>query len=141
MDHVVYLDAKEKELEKLFSGEKSMIIRGAAGRELPHGRVFKDDVLWFIENSGNALIKGRATVKSVYNSEKLTAEESERVVLDNQDKLRLSENQLKRWAGKRYLVLIELENIKPVEPFLIDRSEYGNMDDWLPVGEIERVRR
>ena len=136
MDHVVYLDAKEKELEKLFSGEKSMIIRGAAGRKLPHGRVFKDDVLWFIENSGNALIKGRATVKSVYNSEKLTAEESERVVLDNQDKLRLSENQLKRWAGKRYLVLIELENIKPVEPFLIDRSEYGNMDDWLPVGEI-----
>lgn len=141
MDHVVYLDAKEKELEKLFSGEKSMIIRGAAGRKLPHGRVFKDDVMWFIENSGNALIKGRATVKSVYNSEKLTAEESERVVLDNQDKLRLSENQLKRWAGKRYLVLIELENIKPVEPFLIDRSEYGNMDDWLPVGEIERVRR
>jgi hypothetical protein len=29
MDHVVYLDAKEKELDKLRSGQKSMIIRGA----------------------------------------------------------------------------------------------------------------
>jgi hypothetical protein len=38
MDHVVYLDAKEKELDKLRSGQKSMIIRGAAGRKLPHGR-------------------------------------------------------------------------------------------------------
>ena len=38
MDHVVYLDAKEKELDKLLSGEKSMIIRGAAGRKLPQDR-------------------------------------------------------------------------------------------------------
>ncbi|KUO64077.1 MAG: hypothetical protein APF84_08180 [Gracilibacter sp. BRH_c7a] len=32
MDHVVYLDAKAKELEKLLEGSKSMIIRGATGR-------------------------------------------------------------------------------------------------------------
>lgn len=40
MDHVVYLDAKEKELNKLLSGQKTMIIRGAAGRKMPYGRVF-----------------------------------------------------------------------------------------------------
>ena len=35
MDHVVYLDAKAKELENLLSGKKTMVIRGAAGRKLP----------------------------------------------------------------------------------------------------------
>ncbi len=33
MDHVVYLDAKADELRKLINGEKTMIIRGAAGRK------------------------------------------------------------------------------------------------------------
>ena len=58
-----------------------------------------------------------------------------------QEQLRLTPNQLKRWAGKRYLVLIEIEEAQQLEPFAIDRSEYGNMDDWLPVGDIGRVRQ
>lgn len=36
MDHVVYLYAQAKELELLFSGQKTMIIRGATGRKPPH---------------------------------------------------------------------------------------------------------
>ena len=32
MIHLVYLDNKEKVLEKIMSGKKTMIIRGAAGR-------------------------------------------------------------------------------------------------------------
>ncbi len=39
MDHVVYLDKKTNELEKLKSGEKTMLIRGATGRKMPYGRV------------------------------------------------------------------------------------------------------
>lgn len=39
MNHVVYLEEKEKELDKLKSRQKSMIIRSAPGRKLPHGRV------------------------------------------------------------------------------------------------------
>jgi len=45
MDHIVYLDAKAKEFEKLSEGSKTMIIRGAAGRKLPHGRVSQGDIL------------------------------------------------------------------------------------------------
>ncbi len=48
MDHVVYLDAKSNEFEKLRDGSKTMIIRGAAGRKLPYGRVNRGDVLYFI---------------------------------------------------------------------------------------------
>ena len=39
MDHVVYVDTKAKELEKLLEGTKRMLIRGAAGRKMPYGRV------------------------------------------------------------------------------------------------------
>ena len=47
MDHIVYVDAKSKELGSILDGFKTMIIRGAAGRKLPHGRVSEGDVLYF----------------------------------------------------------------------------------------------
>lgn len=140
MDHVVYLDASAKELDLLRSGKKTMILRGATGRKMPYGRVHSGDILYFINNNAEGLILARAKVASAFNSDKLTKEESARLVESHQNKLRLSQKQQERWAGKRYLVLIEVSGVEQVEPFRIDKSNYGNMDDWLPVEQIERVK-
>lgn len=139
MDHIVYVDAKEKELERLLAGTKRMIIRGAAGRKLPHGRVQSGDCLYFIRNNGEGLVQAKAVVTKAHHSEKLSEEESRRVVEENQAALQLTPAQVKRWTGKRYLVLVSVGDVSPVAPFAIDRSHYGNMDDWLPVGDIQSV--
>lgn len=141
MDHVVYLDVKAKEMENLLSGKKSMIIRGATGRKLPYGRVNIGDILYFINNNAEGVVKAKARVLSVYNSLKMTTEESVVLVNNNQDKLHLTDKQFQKWAGKRYLVLIEIDKAQAVKPFAIDKKEYGNMDDWLPVEKIDRVRK
>ena len=140
MDHIVYLDFKAKELEKLKQGDKKMIIRGATGRKLPYGRVFEKDILYLVNNNSEGLIKARCTVKSVFNSEKMDKETSEALVAKNQEKLQLAPHQAKRWAGKRYLVLIEIDCFEELQPFAFDKSNYGNMDDWLPVEDIESVK-
>jgi hypothetical protein len=54
--------------------------------------------------------------------------------------LQLSEKQYKKWAGKRYLVLITVGQVEEFEPFKIDRSNYDNMDDWPPVEDINKVK-
>jgi len=140
MDHVVYLDAKAKEMDLLLSNQKTMIIRGATGRKMPYGRVNQGDILYFINNNAEGIIRAMAKVKNVINSDKLTEEESAQLVNSYQEKLQLTKKQYDRWAGKRFLVLIEISGVKKVEPFQIDKSNYGNMDDWLPVEQIERVR-
>jgi hypothetical protein len=139
MDHVVYLDAKAKEMEVLLSGEKTMLIRGATGRKMPYGRVSSGDVLYFTNNNAEGVVKAKAKAKRVINSEKMSKEESVAMVEEYQDKLQLTASQFKRWAGKRYLVLIEVEEAEQLKPFPIDKSEYGNMDDWLPVEDIQSV--
>jgi len=139
MDHVVYLDAQAKELENLLSGSKTLIIRGATGRKLPHGRVDAGDMLYFINNNAEGKVRAKAKVKNAFHSEKMTEEESRALVKKNQPKLSLTEKQIKRWAGKRYIVLIEVADVKEIPPFAIDKSKYGNMDDWLPVEKIESV--
>jgi len=140
MDHVVYLDRKAKELDYLRKGIKSMILRGAMGRKLPYGKVETGDRLFFIENKGDGLIKAYAFVSDVFNSEQLTKEESSKLLENNKQKLQLDIGLKKRFGGKRYLVLISIKDFSEIDNFKIDRSSFGNMDDWLPVGDIERIK-
>lgn len=137
MDHIVYLDAKAREMENLLIGNKSMIIRGTSGRKLPHGRVGEGDTLYFINNNCDGLIRARGVVATVYCSGMLTKEESFKTIIMNQDKLQLPDIQFEKIAGKRYLVLIGLEKVEKIEPFRFDRKNFTNTDDWIPVGNIE----
>ena len=139
MDHIVIVDTRAKEIEDLVKGIKSMIIRGASGRKLPHGRVNEGDILYFVNNNGECEVKARGVVSSVLNTEKLTVEESFEMIIRNQDRLQLPDRQFEKLAGKRYLVLIGLNEIEEVKPFRIDKTSIINMDDWIPVGKIDAV--
>ena len=139
MDHVVCLDAAASELENLFNGNKSMILRGADVRDLPYGSVNNGDTLYFINSTGKGEVQARCIVSSVFKSEKLSLEESFETIIRHQDKLQLPDKQFERWAGKRYLILIGIIDIEEVEPFRIDRSRFACPDDWLPVGDIDIV--
>ena len=75
MVHLVYCDNAgkkgEKALDKILAGTKTMVVRGAAGRKVPHSRVFEGERLYFMEK-GSALITATAIVKSVQNYVKLS---------------------------------------------------------------------
>lgn len=140
MDHVVYLDRKAKELDNLRNGTKTMIIRDAMGRKLPHGRVDIGDTLYCIENNGDGFVKAKATVATTFHSTQLTSEESLALIENNQPYLQLDDGLKKRFGGKRYMVLITVKDFSVIDAFRIDRSAYGNMDDWLPVGDINTIK-
>ena len=70
----------------------------------------------------------------------MTEEGSKILVKKYQDKFQLTDKQFLKWAGKRYIVLIGVKDIKGIKSFTIDKSNYGNMDDWLPVEKIETVK-
>ena len=135
MVHLVYRDNKEKVLEKILDGSKTMIVRGAAGRKIPHSRVFEDEILYFMKK-GSKKISAKARVKNVQNFVKLTDEEIKETLEKNQDKLMLSEKQKERWH-KKCLCLIEFDNLEEITP--LDFDHQGNMDDWLIIEKIEDV--
>lgn len=135
MVHLVYCDDKTKELEKIVNGKKTMIIRGAAGRKIPHSRVFKDEVLYFMEK-GTKKITAKAIVTNVENFVKLSDEEITNIIEDNNNKLLLTDKQKERWH-KKCLCLIEFHDVEEIEPLEFDHQ--GNMDDWLIIEKIEDV--
>jgi hypothetical protein len=139
MVHLVYCDnagkAGERVLDKIIAGTKTMVVRGAAGRKIPHSRVFEGELLYFMEK-GTAKITATAKVKNVQNYVKLTEEEITRILEENQCKLNLSDKQLVRWH-KKCPCLVEFEGIHKIEP--LDFDHQGNMDDWLIIEKIEDV--
>jgi hypothetical protein len=139
MDHIVFLDSGARELENLVNGNKSMIIRGGAGRKIPHGRVSEGDVLYFIINNGEGRVRAKGVVSSVLNTERLTVEESFETIIKNQDKLQLPDKQFEKIAGKSFLVLIGIDDIEEIKPFRIDKSGFANVGNWIPVGKIETI--
>lgn len=140
MDHIVYVDAKSGEMEQLLNGEKTMIVRGAAGRKIPYDRIESGDRLFFTRNNGEGLILASAFAKQVTQFGPLSRELSFEILEKHQSMLNLSTVQFNRWGGKRYLVLIEIDSLQEVQPFKFNRSAFNNMDDWLPVGNIETVK-
>ncbi len=135
MVHVVYCNDKEKELEKIMSGEKTMVVRGAAGRKIPHSRVFEGETLYFMKK-GTAKITAKGTVESVQNFVKLSDNEIVEKLEANQKRLQLSDNQKERWH-KKCLILVGFKDVEQISP--LDFDHQGNMDDWLIIEKIEDV--
>ena len=135
MVHLVYCDDKSKELEKIKNGGKTMILRGAAGRKIPHSRVFKDEVLYFMEK-GSKKITAKAKVTEVWNYVKLEDDQITKVIEDHNDALCFTEKQKERWH-KKCLCLVAFADVEEISP--LDFDHQGNMDDWLILDKIEDV--
>lgn len=139
MVHLVYCDNTgkkgEKVLDKIISGRKTMIVRGAAGRKIPHSRVFENEELYFMEK-GSAAITAKAKVRHVDNYVKLSDEEISKVLEDNQGQLCLTDRQKARWH-KKCLCLVAFYDAEPITPLAFEHQ--GNMDDWLILDKIEDV--
>lgn len=139
MVHLVYCDnvgkKGDKVLDKILTGKKTMIIRAAAGRKIPHSRVFEGETLYFMEKGSN-IISAKATVVSVQNIVKMTEEEIEKTLKENQSKLNLTDGQKGRWH-KKCMCLVEFKDVEEIEPLSFEHQ--GNMDDWLIIEKIEDV--
>ena len=135
MVHLVYCDHKEKVLEKILAGQKTMVLRGAAGRKVPHSRVFDGEILYFMKK-GTKKISAMAIVESVQNFTKLSDDEITSTLEANRVRLLLSDKEKERWH-KKCLILVGFKDVREIAP--LDFDHQSNMDDWLIIDKIEDV--
>jgi hypothetical protein len=140
MDHIVYLDRPAGALEAMRRGDKNMVGRAAMGRRSPYGKVKVGDSLYFTENDGKQIIYGRGKVTTVFDSPKLTYQESEALLKRHRKALWLSEQQFLRMSGKRYLVLITVDGFEELPKFRFTRRLFTSMDDWLMIEDVGKAR-
>lgn len=139
MVHIVYCDNAgrrgTRELDNIVTGSKTMVLRGAAGRKIPHSRVFEGEMLYFMEK-GSGIINACATVSHVENYVKLSDDEISELLNSHQEQLQFNEKQQSRWH-KKCLCMVEFHNVHQIAPLTFEHQ--GNMDDWLIVEKVEDV--
>jgi len=112
MDHIVYLNTAA-ELKQLLSGEKTMLARASMGKKRPYGRVSEGDTLFFLCGF-NPRVKAMAMVKSAVSAE---IEKSVAADLRKCYGRILAPVAQREILNKRYVILVELENARPIVPF------------------------
>ena len=138
-EHLVYINSKANELEKLLSKEKTMIIRGAAGKKCPlGGRAKINDDIYFVETGGDMTVTHKGVISKVIESEKMTLEESIVFIKKYEKELNLSKDQYDRWSGKKFLAVYEISNLEKITPFKYNRE--NNMDDWIITDDINKIK-
>ena len=138
-EHLVYLNDKAKELEKLINKEKTMIIRGAAGKKCPlGGRAKINDDIYFVETGGDMTVTYKGIISQVIESEKMTPEESEAFIKKYEKELNLSKDQYTRWNGKKFIAVYKISKLKEITPFKYNRE--NNMDDWIITDDINKIK-
>ena len=138
-EHLVYLDSKAKELEKLLSNEKTMIIRGANGKKCPlGGRAKVKDIVYFVETGGNMIVTHKGIISNVVEKYKMNPEETIEFIIKYSKELNLSKDQYNRWSIKKCLAVYEIKNIEAIAPFKYNRE--NNMDDWIITNDINKLK-
>tara|TARA_Y100000310_G_C20701281_1_gene830130 strand:+ start:4881 stop:5297 length:417 start_codon:yes stop_codon:yes gene_type:complete len=137
MDHVAIMNKKWKLLPKILSGEKKIESRWYVSRFAPWNRIVKGDVVYF--KDAGCLVTLKAKVGKVLQFENCNSEEI--ISKYGKDIAFVDPKKAFDWVkGKKYCILIFLENVSEVEPFDIDKTGFGNACAWLCVGDIARVK-
>ena len=116
-----------------------MLVRGSLGKKLPYGRVSEGDRLFFATGSGRNVVKAKAGVSSVFDSPKLSGIEPECLLAEHAEQLLLSDIEMGKWSGKRFLTMIGLADFSPVVPFTIAARGNGDADDWIVLDNIDEI--
>jgi len=139
MDHIVFVTRSSLELKELLAGERCMIVRGSLGKRVPYGRVNAGDMLFFTIGNGRNVVKATAMVSDVIDTAKLTPEENTSIIASHRKKLQLSNDEMTKLSGKKYLSLIKISDVNHVVPFTVAAYGSGESDDWMVVDNIDDI--
>ena len=108
-------------------------------RKAPYGCIKKGDIVYF-KNSGEP-VSVKAVVGSVLQLDGLDDAKILQILKEYGKRLGVDDSYASNIKGKRYCVLVFLENVKETEQFDINKKGYGMMSAWISVENINKIKK
>ncbi len=138
MDHVAILNKKEKWLDKIISGEKTIESRWYKFKRKPYENINTNDIIFF-KNSGEPITVMASVTKVLF-----FAQLNKNKVIDILEKYGTKIGVPMSFASlvseKKCCILIFLDKVKEIEPFNIDKTGFGNMSAWISVDDVNDIK-
>jgi hypothetical protein len=136
MNHLVFLDTRAGELEKILSGVKTMLVKEldpAGSAVLP---VYPGDNLYFLRNKDDCALRVKATVVRELFFTNNSDEDLSHTLKEMQPRLQLTEEQYNFWSAKKQVLLVEFESAQKIEMIQIALKKITDKSNWIAFEEL-----
>ena len=131
MNHLVQLDSRAGELEKILSGVKCMVIKDCDPEKSAAYPVIPGDNLYFLRDKDDYDLRVKATVVRVLFFSKKMNEDLSHYLKEMQPKLQLTEEQYNYWSAKKQMLLVEFESAQKTGVIHLALDEVKDRSDWI----------
>jgi hypothetical protein len=141
VNHLVFLDARAGELEKILSGIKTMLVKEFDPNSTPVHPVDHGDSLYFLKDWQDCLVRVKAEVVQTLSCADPREENPSIILKEMQPWLQLTEDQYNFWSVKAYIQLVEFKEGQKIGPIQILPHQVSVRLNWVPFetfGEIEK---
>jgi hypothetical protein len=132
MNHLVFLDTRAGELEKILSGTKTMLIKEFDPAQTTAHPVSPGDSLYFLRNNDERALRVQATVTRVLFPTNNSDQDLSHTLKELQPRLQLTEDQYNDWSAKGQALLVEFGSAHKIGVIHIADHKIADRSDWIP---------
>jgi hypothetical protein len=139
VNHLVFLDARAGELEKVLSGVKTMLTKELDPAQSTTFPVRPGDRLYFLRDNGECAVRVRATVLRVLPAMDSLDQGLSHTLKEMQPRLQLTEGQYNRWSGKKQVLLVEFTAAQKIPVIYVASNRLSDRPDWIAFQEFSLI--
>lgn len=139
MNHLVFLDTRAGELERILSGVKTMLIKEFDPAQTTAQPMRRSEALYFLRDNGESAVRVMATVTRVLFLANSSTQELSHTLKEMQPRLQLTEDQYNHWSAKHHVLLIEFEPAQKIEVIQLSPSRITRRPDWIAFEDFSLI--
>jgi hypothetical protein len=139
MKHLVFLDRRAGELEKILSGIKTMLIKDLAPAQPTAVPVSPGDCLYFLRDNDECNLRVTAIVVRVLPITTDPGEDLSQILKEMQPRLQLTEDQYNAWSVNKQVLLVEFEAAQKIGVIHVVPDKITDRSDWIPFEEFSLI--
>ena len=139
MNHLVFLDAQARELEKILSGIKSMVVKEFNPAQPIAHPLSPGDNLYFLRNQDECALRVKATVVRVLFITNCLNDDPPHILKEMQPRLQFTENQFNHWSAKQQFLLVEFEAAHKIGVIQVALDKITDRSGWIAFEDFSLI--
>jgi len=139
MNHLVFLDTRAGELEKILSGMKTMLIKEFDPAQTTAHPVRPGDSLYFLRDNNERALRVKATIVRVLFFTNSLDQDLSHTLKELQPRLQLTEDQYNYWSAKRQVLLVEFGSAHKIGVIQVAAFKIADRSDWIAFEEFSLI--
>jgi hypothetical protein len=136
MKHLVFLDTRAGELEKILSGMKTMLVKELDPAQSTAHPVRPGDSLYFLRDKDDCAVRVKATVTRVLSLANNSDQDLSHTLKEMQPRLQLTEDQYNDWSAKGQALLVEFGSAHKIGVIHIAALKIADRSEWMAFEEF-----